>query len=124
MLVCGKDHAKWQSVQAPGYQIETIIEFDKNKLDDVKKIIAKLPEGIAEIKADKIVLKDEKKLSVLEAYIDKEKIDFIKIKRDPTKVTFSFETDGSLTAKDAIVESAKILEQKYAEFLKQLKSLK
>lgn len=124
VLGCGKDHAKWQSVQAPGYYMDTTVEFDKNKLEDVKKIIAKLPDGTADIKNDKIVLKDDTKLSALEAIIDKEKIDFIKIKRDPTKITFSFETDGSLTAKDAIVESAKILEKKYNEFAKQLKSLK
>jgi DNA-directed RNA polymerase subunit D len=124
VLGCGKDHAKWQSVQAPGYQMDITIEFDKNKIEDVKNIIAKMPEDAAEIKNDKIVLKDEKKLSVLESYIDKEKIDFITIKRDPTRVTFSFETDGSLTAKDAIVESAKILEGKYSEFAKKLKSLK
>ena len=46
------------------------------------------------------------------------------VKRDPTKVIFSFETDGSFSAKDAIIESAKILENKYAELGKLLKNLK
>ena len=119
----GKDHAKWQSVQAPAFRMDVSIEFDKSKTEDVKKIIKKLPEGIADIKNDKIVLKDETKLAALESIIEKEKIDFITVKRDPTKITFSFETDGSLTAKDVIVESAKILEHKYTEFAKQLKAL-
>jgi DNA-directed RNA polymerase subunit D len=120
----GKDHAKWQSVQAPAYRMDISIEFDKSKTEDVKKIIKKLPEGTVDIKSDKIVLKDETKLPALESIIDKEKIDFITVKRDSTKITFSFETDGSLTAKDVIVESAKILEQKYTEFAKQLIALK
>lgn len=120
----GRDHAKWQSVQAPAYRMDISIEFDKSKTEDVKRIIKKLPEGLIDIKNDKIVLKDETKLSALGSIIDKEKIDFITIKHDPTKITFSFETDGSLTAKDVLVESAKILEQKYTEFAKQLKALK
>jgi len=124
VLGSGKDHAKWQAVQAPAYRMETIIEFDKSKSSDAKDFVNKLPENLVDIKADKLVLKDEKKLPVLESYMDQEKIDYIKIKRDPTKVTFYFETDGALKAKDAIIESAKILEKKYNEFGKQLKNLK
>jgi len=124
VLGSGKDHAKWQAVQAPAYRMETSIEFDKSKSSYVKDFVNKLPENLVELKADKLVLKDETKLPVLESYIDQEKIDYIKIKRDPTKVTFNFETDGALKAKDAIIESAKILEKKYNEFGKQLKNLK
>jgi DNA-directed RNA polymerase subunit D len=120
----GRDHAKWQSVQAPGYRFDTEIEFDSKKLSDVKDFIDKLPDGLAEIKSNKIVIKDNAKLPVFESYLNRQKIDFINIKRDPTKITFSYETDGSLTAKDAILESAKILQKKYYEFGKQLKSLK
>src|SRR4030042_3175635 len=58
----GKDHAKWQSVQAPAFRMDVSIEFDKSKTEDVKKIIKKLPEGIVDIKSDKILLKDETKL--------------------------------------------------------------
>ena len=120
----GKDHTKWQAVQAPSYKMETTIEVDKKRINDVKDFIKDLPEGLVELKGDKLEMKDIKKLSVLESHINKTKADFIKIKRDPKKITFSFETDGSLTAKDVLVESAKILEQKYIEFTKQLKNLK
>jgi len=119
----GRDHAKWQGVQAPSYRMEPIIEFDSKKLDDVKKFIEKLPKDFAKIKGNKIELSDIKKLSILESYIDQENIDFIKIKKDPTKVLFSFETDGSFSAKDALVESVKILEKKYAEFGKLINNL-
>ena len=119
----GRDHAKWQAVLAPGYTMETTIEFDKKRLNDVKEFLSKIPEEIAEIKADKIILKDDKKLAKLQYYIEKEKIDFINIKKDPTKITFSFETDGSFTTKDAMIESIKILEKKYAELNKLLKEI-
>lgn len=121
----GRNHAKWQAVQAPSYRMDTIIEFDKKNIDEVKDFLNKIPEEIASsIKGEKIELKDLSKLPILELYINKEKIDFITIKRNPTKVVFHFETDGSLTAKEVITESTKILENKYADFQKQLKNLK
>lgn len=119
-----KDHAKWQGIQAPSYRMDYIIEFEKSKLSDVKDFVSKLPEELVEIKGEKLLLKDDEKLPVLESYMDQEKIDFITIKRDPNNFTFHFETDGSLQAKDALYETAKILEEKYSEFAKQLKKLK
>jgi len=120
----GRDHAKWQAVQAPAYRMETIIEFDKSKIDEVKKFVEKLPENLVSIKGDKLILKDPVNLTILESYLSKENIKFIKIKRDPTKFTFHFETDGSFSAKDAIIESVNIIQKKYEEFGKLLKSLK
>jgi len=120
----GRDHAKWQAVQAPGYRMETTIEFDKKRTGDVKEFVNKLPKDFVEIKGNKLELKDNTKLPILESFIDKENLDFLTIKRNTAKVIFSFETDGSFSAKDVILESAKILEKKYAEFGKLLKSLK
>lgn len=120
----GRDHAKWQAVQAPAYRMATTIEFDKKRIDDVKEFVNKLPKDLVTIKGNKLDLKDLTKLSVIESYIDKENIDFITIKRDPTKFTFSFETDGSFNAKDAIVESTNILQKKYEELGKLLKKIK
>jgi len=119
-----KDHAKWQAVQAPGFRMQPIIEFDKKKLNDVKEFVEKLPKDLVKINGNKLELKDIKKLAVLESYIDKDKIDFINIKKDPTKIIFSYETDGSFSAKDAIIESAKIIENKYSELEKLLTKMK
>jgi DNA-directed RNA polymerase subunit D len=119
----GRDHAKWQGVIAPSYKMDSIIELDAEKIKDAEEFIEKLPQGLAEIKGNKIEIKDMSKLSILESYIEKEKIDFITIKKNPDKVIFSFETDGSFTAKDAILESVRILENKYSEFTKLLKDI-
>ncbi|OGS40671.1 MAG: DNA-directed RNA polymerase subunit D [Euryarchaeota archaeon RBG_13_31_8] len=119
----GRDHAKWQAVIAPGYRMETTIEFDKKRLNDAKEFLSKLPEGTADIKGDKIILKNDKKLATLQYHMEKENVDFITITKDPTKVTFSFETDGSFTTKDALIESVKILGKKYTELSKLLKEI-
>lgn len=123
-LGTGKDHAKWQAVQAPSYRIKTSIEADKKRMDEVEEFLKKLPKDLVELKGNKLEMKDVTKLSVLESYIDKEKADFITIKKDPSKITFSFETDGSLNAKDALKESVDILTKKYEEFDKLFKKLK
>ena len=120
----GRDHAKWQAIHGPGYRMETTIEFDKKFANNVKEFVNKIPKDLVEIKGNKLGLKDTAKLPILESYIDKENVDFLTIKRDPTKVTFSFETDGSFSAKDAILESAKIIGKKYSELGKLLKNLK
>ena len=119
----GRDHAKWQGVQAPTYRMGTIIEFDKKRINDVKEFLEKIPNDLVEIKGNNLILKDINKLPVLESYIDKEEIDYITIKKDPTNLIFSLETDGSFTAKVAILESAKILEKKYEEIRKLLTKL-
>lgn len=120
----GKDHAKWQAVTAPAYRIHADITFDSKDEKDVKEFVDKLPKNVVKVKKGKLELTDGEKLPVLESYMDQEDVDFITIKRDPTKYTFKIETDGALKAKDAIVESAKMIEDKYKEFGKLLSKLK
>jgi DNA-directed RNA polymerase subunit D len=119
-----RNHAKWQAVQAPSYIMDTIIEFDKNKKEKVREFIDNLPENFVTMKGEKIILNDSDKLPVFESILEREKINYIKIKRNSNNFTFSFETDGSLTAKDALIESAKILEKKYSELRKKLAKIK
>ena len=119
----GRDHAKWQGVLAPRYSMETTIAVDKKRIDDVKAFIEELPKDLVELKGDKLDLKDPSKIAMLESYLDKNKVDFITINKDPSKLMFSFETDGSMSAKAALQESITILTKKYEEFRGLLKDL-
>jgi DNA-directed RNA polymerase subunit D len=119
----GRDHAKWQVVLAPRYRMETIITVDKKRMNDVKAFIEELPKDLVELKGDKLEVKDISRMSVLETYISKIKDDYITMKKDPTKLMFSFETDGSMSAKAALQESINILTKKYEEFRGLLKDL-
>ena len=123
VLGLGRNHAKWQAVQSPGYRMEPQIEFDKKRLNDVKVFIEKLPKDLVKIKDNKLEISDIKQMSVLESYMDQENVDFITIKKDINNVIFSFETDGSFSARDALLESAKILENKYSELGNLLKNI-
>ena len=113
-----------QSVQAPGYRFIPTIEIDKKRINEAKEFINELPEGLVKLKGDKLEINDIENMPVLESYIDKANADFITIKRDSSKIIFSFETDGSLNSEDVLKRSAKILEDKYAEFGKLLKKIK
>jgi DNA-directed RNA polymerase subunit D len=119
----GRDHAKWQTVLAPRYRFDAVLSFDKKRLNDVKAFVKGLPEDLVEFKGDKLLLKDISKESVLETYLEKAEENLITITKDPMKMTFTFETDGSMSAKDALAESAAILSKKYEEFGKLLKEL-
>jgi DNA-directed RNA polymerase subunit D len=119
----GRDHAKWQVVLAPRYRMETVITVDKKRINDVKAFIEELPKDLVELKGDKLEIKDISKMSMLETYIEKNKEDYITVKNDETKLTFSFETDGSMNAKVALQESINILTKKYEEFRELLKDL-
>jgi DNA-directed RNA polymerase subunit D len=119
-----KDHAKWQAVFAPRYKMEPILEIDKKRINEKEEFLKDIPADLVELKGEKLLLKDETKLAVLESHINKAHADFISIKRDPSNITFTYETDGALSAKDALVESINILSKKYEEFGKLLGKLK
>jgi DNA-directed RNA polymerase subunit D len=119
----GRDHAKWQVVLAPRYRMETKILVDKKRMNEVKAFLEELPKDLVELKGDKLELVDPSKASLFESYVDKSKSDFITITKDPMRLLFSFETDGSMSAKSALQESINILTKKYEEFRKNIKDL-
>jgi DNA-directed RNA polymerase subunit D len=120
----GKDHAKWQVVLAPRYRMDTVISFDKKNINDVKAFIESLPKDLCvEIKGDKLEVKDNSKLPMLESYLEKNKDNLFMVTKDPTKLVFSFETDGSMSAKAALQESVTILSKKYEELRGLLKDI-
>lgn len=124
VLGCGKDHAKWQPVQAPGYKYYPIVEIDQKNCDLCKKCVEACPKNILEIKNNKLVVSDIEKCTVCKSCTEICEKNAITVKGDENKFIFHFETDSSLTAKDVLRESAKILAEKYAEFGKLLKKLK
>jgi len=124
ILGSAKNHAKWQSVISPGYRFNPTIEIDKKRMNEIKEFINELPSDLVTLKNDKLEINNINKLPILESYIDTEKIDFIKIKKDPNNIIFSFETDGSMDANIALLKSIEILKEKYNEFGKFLQKLK
>lgn len=119
----GRDHAKWQVVLAPRYRMETKITFDKKHINEVKSFLEELPADLVILKGEKLELTDPSKEALFESHLDKHKADFITITKDPSRLLFSFETDGSMSAKAALQESVNIMTKKYEEFRGLLKDI-
>jgi|YNPNPStandDraft_1061719.scaffolds.fasta_scaffold00147_33 DNA-directed RNA polymerase subunit D len=112
----GRDHAKWQAVQAPGYKYYPVVEIDDKKCKLCSQCVEACPKKILSIKNNKCVVTDVEQCTLCSSCVDVCEYDAIKVKGDETHFLFRFETDGSLTAKEALHESAMILSKKYEEF--------
>ena len=119
----GKTNAKWQSVISPGYRFHPEISFKPENKEKVEEFVSGLPDKLVTIQKNELILSDIKKLPVLESYLDKQHVDYITLERDSGRVHFHFETDGSLQAKDALIHSIMIFEDKLTELQDQLKDL-
>ena len=120
----GKEHAKWQAVQVPGFKYYPIVEIDQKKCDLCKKCVDVCPKKILEIKNKKLVVTDIEKCTTCNSCMEVCESFAIKTCGDENNFIFHFETDGSLNAKEALQESIAILAKKYEEFGKLLKKLK
>ena len=134
----GKKHAKWQTASGVGYKYYPSIELDealckKNTSCD-KACVEICPKNIFELKNKKITLKESAKncllcnscVEVCNCGTDQDgkPVSAIKIVGDENKFIFKFETDGSMTAKDAFEFSLKFLEEKFNDFRDQISKLK
>ena len=119
----GRDHAKWQPVQAPGYRFIPTISFDPKDTDKVKEFIEEIPQDIVTLKKDSLELRKLEDIAVLESYIDTLDISFITIEKDASHLQFHFETDGSLTAEDTLQHTIQIFEEKLDTFSELLQTL-
>lgn len=111
-----KDHAKWQVVTAPGYRLFPVVRFNPEQKKDVELFVDMLPDDLVKIKNDTLELLDISKLPILESYLDKEHVDFIKIEYDEHHVQFHFETDGSYSSENALFKSIELFEEKLNNF--------
>lgn len=120
----GRDHAKWQAVQAPAYKYYPVVEINQKKCTLCKKCVEACPKKILDIKNNKLIIADIERCTICKSCVEVCEPEAITVKGDETRFIFRFETDGSLTAKEALEETAKILENKYSEMGKLLKKLK
>jgi len=120
----GKDHAKWQSVLAPGFKYFPVVEIDQKKCTQCNKCIELCPPHILEMKNNKLVVTDIEKCTTCKSCSDICESDAITVKDNEQKFVFRFETDGSLSAHDVLHQSAAILSKKYETFGSLLKKLK
>ncbi len=122
-LGSGRQHAKFQAVQAPGYRYYPSLKFNYDKLDVSKFDVNCCPERILEKRDSKIVVTDVEKCTLCKACADAAPKGAVEVKGDDTRFVMQFETDGSLTAAQALSKSLELLEKKSVELLALVSSL-
>jgi DNA-directed RNA polymerase subunit D len=115
----GTQHAKWQVCSAVGYKYFPTAKFDNRKIspDVAADVVAKTPAGILELKDGKIVVVDEANVNMADGeYARQHLADGFEMTYDDRKFVFSFETDGSLSAEDALHKAVELLKERFGAF--------
>lgn len=126
----GKAHAKWQPVTVCGYMNYPKLKINPNvQLDDPQQLVNAFPKGVLENHKGTLVIKDlspleKKDPSILELNIPlidgKKPIEF---GYEDDKYVFTFETDGSVKAKDALKFALNLLSERFEGLREQLSGI-
>ncbi|MFC2174959.1 DNA-directed RNA polymerase subunit D [archaeon] len=113
----GEAHAKWQAGVA-GYKYVPIVKADYRKIKDVKAVAAACPNGALKVKGGKLEI-DPVKCKHSEECV-KAAGEGLEIDFDRTSFIFRVETNGQVTAKDALLQCIKIVEDRLTSMQSQL----
>lgn len=114
-LGTGNDHAKWQVAQAVGFQYYPKIEIDSKKCDGGGSCVDHCPKNVLSEKNKEIIIDDLENCSLCKTCEEVCSYGAICVEGDDTKFIFQFETDGAVTAKEAIFRALDILEDQFEE---------
>ena len=120
-----KKHVKWQVCNGVGYKYMPVINIDpKHASDEQVVACAKLcPEGL-EVKGKKLVVKDPVKCGFARGCLEQlDETEGITVDWDDTNFLFKFETDGSLTAQQALNIALDVLSKEAKDFAEQIEAL-
>lgn len=121
-----KKHVKWQVANGVGYKYlpQIAIEEGMESDEEVLECAALCPKKVFEVEDGKLVIKNPLECSLCRACTDHlgEK-GGITVTGDDQNFFFKFETDGSLTAQQALDKAVEILADEAEDFKSQLEAL-
>jgi len=121
LIGTGEQHSKWQPVTICGYQYYPEIKINPEKVRDAKKCAESCPRGVLGVnKKGKLVVENQELCNLCGHCMERCDEGAIEVKGNPTRFIFRFETDGSLTAKDALEYALNYLNDKFNEFRDEL----
>ncbi len=119
-------HVKWQVCNGVGYSYLPIISLDSAKAgdDDVLEAVKVCPKKVFEIENGKLVVKNPTDCNLCMACVERIGAGKgLEISGDDTNFVFKFETDGSLTARQALDKAIDILSASAEDFRGQIAAL-
>ena len=121
-----KQHVKWQVCNGVGYSYMPVITVVPEKAgdEDALKIVQESKSDVFAIEDGKIVVKNPINCSDYIDTIDRlTEMGAIEVHGDESQFIFKFETDGSLTAQQALDKAVEILADEAKDFKAQIEAL-
>ena len=120
-----KQHVKWQAVFGAGYSYMPEVTVDPDVADDpdMLKCVNVCPRNVFAIENGKLTVIDAMNCSLCNACTQDVSEGAIKISSDDTAFIFKYETDGSITARQALDKAVEILANEAKEFGEQIAAL-
>jgi DNA-directed RNA polymerase subunit D len=112
ILGTGRDHSKWQVCHGVGYKYYPSVVIDPKKCDKGASCVQICPRDVFTEGDKKIEVTDEEACVLCDSCVEACELGAITVKGDPTKFVMRFETDGSVSAKDALKYALKVLQDK------------
>lgn len=114
----GAQHAKWQPVTVCGYKYYPTVEL-MGDCTDPKLCVSSCPKNVFELDAGKVKVADPERcdlcMNCVQACTDAKGVSQVTVEGSDKKFLFTFETDGSLKAKDALAHALEMLSNRYEE---------
>ena len=117
----GRDHAKWQAGIACGYKNMPRITI--TNCDQCNACVEECAPNILKPEGGTIVVTDPLRCTLCRLCEDVCEVDAIKVEEDERTILFNFETDGSYTARELLLQSANILQRKVRTLRERLQTL-
>ena len=120
-----RKHVKWQVCNGVGYSYMPVINVINDEItDDVQKALDKYPNDVFAVEGGELVVKDvinsSKCIDLIEELVH---LGAVEAHPDDKNFLFKFETDGSLTAQQALDKAVEILAAEALEFKSQVEAL-
>ncbi len=119
-------HVKWQVANGVGYKYRPHVTVDEKEAsrDDVVECAKLCPKKVFDVVDGKLVVAREIDCSLCKTCLKHvERKGGINVDCDDTEFVFKFETDGSLTAEQALNEALKVLSAEADDFKSQIEAL-
>lgn len=110
----GRDHAKWQPVTGVGYSYFATIRGGAKNEEIIKSVVKDCPIDSSKVKGKFEIMEESGNVALCDACLGLIEENDVPVKYDETRFVFNFETDGSLTARQALLHAVEILKDRVA----------
>lgn len=123
-LSTGKEHAKFSPASGVGYRYSANISIDASKCDLDEACVEICPKDVFVREGKKISIAHPEKCNLCMACVEECEIGCVHVEEDSTRIVFKYETDGAINAKELLLHTLKILNEKFENFREMISDIK